>query len=194
MIPVMASYSPLDPCTAGDLRLREETPEVYYTNDSISVLYPGIIAFLKERALATPRQRCRICMHSGWDDPFQEMLIAHRSGHYMQPHRHVERTQSFRIVEGRALVVVFHDDGVIRHVFKTGDNEGAFYFRFPPSVYYCFLIESEWFVFFEGVARPFTPSVVEWAPWAPPENNTTAATAYSIELRRRALEAMERPT
>lgn len=166
---------------------REESPEVYYTQEPLCVVGPEIVEFLKEKALESPRRRCRLCTHKNWDDPFQEMIIAHRRESYQVPHRHLGRTLSFRVLEGQALVAIYDEDGVIVRTFRVSDDGAAFYARVPPDVYWSFIIESEWFVILEAVIGPFTQHVVEWATWAPDESDTAAATEYRRVLRERAL-------
>lgn len=172
---------------------RKESDEVYYTRDRLCALKWDVIEFLKQRALENERRRCRLCTHESVDDPFQEMIVAHHRDSNFMPHRYGDRTQSFKVLEGAADVVLFDESGEITHVFGAGGDDGAFYFRIP-AVYYMFLVKAEWFIFLEATADPFDRSLVDWAPWAASERDVPAAREYRRELIVRAQRFSPVPT
>ena len=164
---------------------RKESDEVYYTRAPLSVLRWDVIEFLKCRARENERLRCRLCTHANVADPFQEMIVAHHRDSNFMPHRYRERTQSFKVLEGAADVLLFDETGGITEMFAAGEEAGAFYFRIP-AVYYAFLVKTEWFIFLEAAAAAFDRSKVDWAPWAASERDVSSAREYRRVLTRRA--------
>ena len=57
-----------------------------------------------------PRQRARYCTHSLVDDEVHEMVIYHKEGTYIRPHKHIGKTESFHLIDGEADVVFFDDE------------------------------------------------------------------------------------
>ena len=164
---------------------RKESDEVYYTRNPLCALRQDVIDFLKRRALENERKRCRLCTHANVEDPFQEMLVVHHRDSCFMPHRYRGRTQSFKVLEGAADVVLFGESGEITHVFSAGGDGGALYFRIP-AVYYAFLVQTEWFIFIEAAAEAFDRSRVDWAKWAASERDVPAAREYRRRLSERA--------
>src|SRR5262249_20918030 len=89
------------------------------------------MALLKARALESPRRRTRLCAHQNTHDRLHEMLIVLGHGSYIRPHKHPGKTESFHIIEGRADLVFFNDDGGIWQVLTMGEYESGrtFYYR-----------------------------------------------------------------
>ena len=55
--------------------------------------------------------RARICTHTSDKSPVQEMVIAFTRETYVHPHRHIEKSESFHVIEGELAVVFFDDSG-----------------------------------------------------------------------------------
>ncbi|KKL22706.1 hypothetical protein LCGC14_2432770, partial [marine sediment metagenome] len=88
----------------------------------------AVIEGLKAKALALPGSGARLCLHRDQTDAVQEMIIVHRKGAYVRPHRHDGQTESFHVLEGRMLVVIFDDEGNVtdrQHVAPSGGDERA---------------------------------------------------------------------
>lgn len=165
--------------------LREERSDVYYAESHLPVIGREIVEFLKAKAAASPRRVCRLCTHEGTEDPFQEMLIAHCRDTYMRPHKHVGHARSYKVLEGRAIVVVFRPDGQIDTAFEL-DAAGPYYFRVRADVYYMFLAQTDFFVFIEATTGPWVPHETARASWAPPEGDEEAAAVFRSDVAARA--------
>ncbi len=149
-------------------------------------LAPADLTFLKAQAARNPRLRSRLCAHPDPSAAVHEMLIVHHHDVYVRPHHHLAKSESFHLMEGRAAIVLFGDDGRIERVIPVGEpgSGRAAYFRIPAGVVHGFVIESEWLVFHETTAGPFDPAGTVFAPWAPADGDP-AARAYLAELRAR---------
>lgn len=166
---------------------RVQNDEVFYSELPIVAAGAEDLAFLKDRARRNPRLRSRLCTHPDPAADVHEMLIVHHRDVYVRPHRHVGRAESFHLIEGEALVVLFAPDGAIERVIAVGaGGERPFYYRMPAAVTHSFVIESEWLVFHETTSGPFDPSATTFAAWAPDGNEPASAAAYLADLRLRA--------
>ena len=57
-------------------------------------------------------------MHKNENSKIHEMLIMHKSGAYVRPHKHLGKTESFIILKGKLKVLVFNDHGDILNVIN----------------------------------------------------------------------------
>jgi cupin fold WbuC family metalloprotein len=167
--------------------LRRENDEVFYSDEPVVTLEPAVLGFLKAQAARNSRLRSRLCAHPDPSARVHEMLIVHHHDVYVRPHQHLAKSESFHLMEGRALIVLFAGDGGIERVIPVGEpgSGRAAYFRMPERVVHGFVIESEWLVFHETTAGPFDPSGTACAPWAPADGDPAAA-PYLADLRARA--------
>lgn len=150
------------------MRLRAESPEVWYADDALAFVGPDEIAFLKGQAAASSRLRARICLHANVDAPIHEMVIVHHRSCYVRPHRHPRKWESLSLVEGEATIPFFDDKGRLFEEQLLGPS-GISIARIPVNVWHGLVIHSEWFVFHEIAPGPFSPDNMILAPWAPAE-------------------------
>ena len=85
--------------------------EVLYTDESITKIDQVDIESLKALAAKNSRKRIRLCAHPDMQDNLHEMIIVHARDAYVRPHKHIGKSESFHVIEGLLLVVVFDDEG-----------------------------------------------------------------------------------
>lgn len=158
--------------------------EVLYATEGIIQIDSSDIADLKEKAGKNSRKRIRICMHKDTKDDIHEMLIVHERSCYVRPHMHINKTESFHIVEGKAEVILFHEDGAIDQVISMGHMASGFkfFYRLPPKRYHTLLIHSDVLVFHEITNGPFRVEDTILAPWSPEEADVDAVSRYMAML------------
>jgi cupin fold WbuC family metalloprotein len=151
----------------------KETDEVYRSQGPLTTVTAGDIAFLKERALQNVRRRVRLCAHPASEDPLHEMLIVHTKTAYIPPHKHVNKSESFHIIEGKLTVFLFDDTGRILNVISMGDRGSGrvFFYRLSSGLYHSIFPETEFVVFHEVTNGPFCRKDTMIAPWAPREDD-----------------------
>ncbi|TGN07970.1 WbuC family cupin fold metalloprotein [Leptospira ilyithenensis] len=139
---------------------------------------------LIEESKHTDRKRMRLCTHTDPSHGLHEMLIVHEKDTYVRPHKHLGRTESFHIIQGRTDVVVYEDDGNIREVVQMGEyNSGYnFYYRLNQSLFHTMLIYSDHLVFQETTSGPFDPALTLFAPWSPAPSETEASGIFLKNL------------
>lgn len=150
--------------------------EVYVSKDPVTVVAAGDIAFLKEKAADNPRRRVRLCAHAAADDSLHEMLIVHARGNYVPPHRHMGKSESFHMIEGKLKIVLFDDLGNIEKVIDMAadDSAAAVFYRLSAPTYHTVIALSDFVVFHETTNGPFRREDMQFAPWAPAESASDA--------------------
>jgi cupin fold WbuC family metalloprotein len=164
--------------------LRAQNPEVFYSDDAIVTADDATVAELKRIAAQNPRLRSRLCTHPDPSSGLHEMLIVHHREAYVRPHKHYGKPESFHLIEGTALVVIFENDGQIRDVLEMAPyGHGKLcYYRMPDEVFHSILITSEWLVFHETTAGPFDPSGTAFPDWAPDGSDPEAVKGYVAKI------------
>lgn len=165
-----ASGSSMAPEPAGFRRLNEE---VYVADRPVTRVTGREIDFLKQVAATNARHRARLCAHGDVGDALHEMLIVHMGGTYVRPHKHLAKSESFHIVEGRLTVFLFDDDGRLVEAIHMGapGSGHAFFYRLSTPMFHSVLPESDFVVFHEVTNGPFDRRDTIFAPWAPAEDS-----------------------
>jgi len=177
----------MNPSAGSVARARPESREVRYATDAVVVVDAGDVAALKEAAAENERRRIRLCAHRSIDDRLHEMVIVHTNATYVRPHKHLGKSESFHVIEGRADVVVFDDEGGVTRVIRMGTfgSGQPFYSRIDEPLFHTLLIRSDVLVFHETTSGPFRRADTVFAPWAPDEGDAAAVTRYLAELNAR---------
>ena len=71
-----------------------------------------LIRELKQIAEQT-KKNVRLCLHLNPDAPFHEMIILEHAEKYYRPHKHLEKGESYHIIEGSLAIFTFSEDGKI---------------------------------------------------------------------------------
>lgn len=167
------------------MRTKQFNEEVLYAEGSIVKVGRSDIDQLKEQAVMTERKRIRLCTHKDVDAKIHEMLIVHAKGAYVRPHKHLNKIESFHVIEGLLDVVVFDDIGRITEVIKMGDypSQLKFYHRISEPLFHTVLVRSDIVVFHEITNGPFVRSDTIFPEWSPEEKDSAACLNYMNGLK-----------
>lgn len=163
---------------------RRESEEVYFIDQDVPLWTSDTVSFVKSKALSLPSGKCRVCAHAGPEARHHAMLIAHREGVYVRPHRHLSRSETLHVVDGCATAVLFDDHGNVRDTVALGHRtgNGAFFYLLPAGIFHTLIIQSQVLLFIETTTGPFDRTTSEFAPWAPDGSDERAAAAYVRRL------------
>ncbi len=159
--------------------------EVLYPDERIVKVSHSQIEDLKAQALKNERKRIRLCTHMDVSDSVHEMLIVHNRDTYVRPHKHIDRMESFHIIEGLCDVILFDEEGNIREVVEMGDVSSGktFYYRICDAIYHTLIIESETLVFHETTSGPFNREGSVFAPWSPEEHEEEKVKSFINRIK-----------
>jgi cupin fold WbuC family metalloprotein len=162
----------------------ESSPEVLHAVGPVVKINGSDIRDLAERANSVPRRRIRICMHPGADDSLHEMLIVHQAGCYVRPHRHLNKSESFHIVEGEADVVLLNESADIVEVVQMGDYRSGrhFYYRLAQPLYHTLVIRSPRLIFHEITNGPFRREDTQFLAGTPEIGDEAGGREYLNKL------------
>ncbi|HLD79076.1 MAG TPA: WbuC family cupin fold metalloprotein [Candidatus Nanoarchaeia archaeon] len=163
----------------------EYNKEVYYPKDKIVQIGKAELEVCKLKAEQNERKRSRICAHTDKNDTVHEMLIALGKETYIRPHKHLQKPESFHVIEGSAKVIIFDEQGKIKEVVEMGDYQShqQCYYRLNGALYHTVIITSPYFVFHETTKGPFEKEETIFASWSPEESDTTAILQYQQKLQ-----------
>lgn len=164
--------------------IKQYNKEVFFSKEDIVKIEQQDIEFLKARANCNQRKRARLCTHKNTEDNLHEMFIAHTKDTYVRPHKHLNKSESFYLIEGLAEVIIFGEEGNIVDIIKMGDysSGNVFYYRISEPYFHTLFIKSDFLVFHETTKGPFKKSDTIFAPWAPDENDRIAVKKFMKKL------------
>jgi cupin fold WbuC family metalloprotein len=165
----------------------QKSPEVFLAQGPITAIGPAELKMLKVAVKTSPKRRARINAHPDGEDTLHEMIIAIDASSYVRPHKHPRKSEAFHIIEGKADIVVFHEDGEIDRVIELGPPGGRrpFYYRMSGAFFHTLIIRSELLIVHEITNGPFRPAATVFADFAPDDREADKANAYQAELIRR---------
>ncbi|MCK9630289.1 MAG: WbuC family cupin fold metalloprotein [Methanoregula sp.] len=164
--------------------------EVLFAIDPVVKISKEDITHLKQLAERTTRKRSRLCAHKDIRSPLHEMLIVHKQDTYVRPHKHLGKSESFHLIDGEVLLLLFEDNGNLREVIQMGDyNSGKiFYYRIDNPIFHSIVIKSESTVFHESTKGPFIRENTIFADWAPEEGDEKGIFQFMKRINQKNLE------
>lgn len=167
------------------MNLKQRSVDVYIPDATPITLERHDLEFLKKRVSATPRKRIRICIHTSDNDLIHEMFIVNRKDTYIRPHKHLQKKESYHVIEGKADIILFDEKGSIQNIIPLGNFASGkdFYYKLNDPIYHTMVIHSEYLVFVEVTNGPFRKDDNIFAPWSPDEKDAQAVNAYLRKLK-----------
>lgn len=142
---------------------------VFIAEAGLSWISREDVEFLKRELARQARLRVRLCSHPSLADKIQEMLIVLKREGYVRPHKHLAKTESLHILEGRADAVIFEDDGRVAELVPMGDYASGlkFFYRMSEPRYHTLVLKTDYLVFKETANGPFDRKDALFPDWAP---------------------------
>ena len=163
---------------------RKVNDEVLYPNERFVHLNAIDLAFLKTEAFKNPRKRIRLCTHQSVDDKIHEMFIVHTKDAYVRPHKHINKSESFYLIEGEVDVIFFDDHGDISKKVEMGSPFSGkfFYYRISDPFFHTFCIKTDLICFYEVTEGPFNRFDTIFPTWAPDGSDVEQAKEFLNKL------------
>lgn len=78
----------------------------------------------------------RYCLHAKSGDKQQEMVVCQRKKNFFPPKKNLLSDQTFLIIKGKLLIIIFNDKGrIIKKTILSKD--GVIYARVKKKIYHC---------------------------------------------------------
>lgn len=156
---------------------------VFRQQEPITVIDDDWTERIKANARAEPLRRARLNLHHDEADQVQEMLIAFCKDSLTMPHRHLGRTESFHVVEGRLDLVFFDDEGRETRRLRLGAPGSGLpsLYRLNAPDWHLVIPLDEMVVVHETGCGPFTRDAEPPPAWAP--RDTEALRVFIDDLR-----------
>jgi len=151
----------------------------------VQVVDDALMDSVRDAARQSERRRAVHRFHE-LDESVQRMINAIEPESYVRPHKHQDpdKFEMFVALRGRAVVVVFEEDGTVRRsllIAARGTTRGV---EIPPRTYHMLIALESGTVLFEIGQGPYDPATHKrWAPWAPPEGAPEGST-YLADIKR----------
>jgi len=130
------------------------------------------------------QKNVRLCLHDSPDAAFHEMIILERKRKYYRPHKHLEKGESFHILEGEMAVFTFDGEGNIADACVLQPN-GNFIYRVAINTYHAVMPLSDPVLYHEAKPGPFLGDKDSIFPsWAPEGKDEDEIARYIHKLRR----------
>ena len=93
----------------------------------VQLITAGLFASVLEKARQSPRRRANFNFHPRLEDNPHRFLNVMLEGTYIQPHRHLEppKAETFLVLEGRAVIFLFDEDGNVKARYTLGPEGEA---------------------------------------------------------------------
>lgn len=164
--------------------MEESKSTTFFCGEEIIEIHPGQLNQLKEVASKAPLRRARLCLHRDHRDKVQEMVIVFCKDSYVRPHRHLNKSESFHVIEGELLVVIFNEEGKVTKKIKMSPygRDETFLYRLSTGLWHTVVPLSEFVVIHETATGPFIKDENNMANWAPDGNDTEEIRAFIFRI------------
>ena len=163
-----------------------KSTSLYFPNkiDDHLFLSKKNVEFIKKKRNLV-KFKSRICSHLNNKDKIHEMLIFHKKGAYVRPHRHLNKLESFHLISGEVRIVLFNNKGIPIKVVEMGEYSlgKIFYYKLFKSCFHTVLIDRD-VLFHEVTSGPYIKNQTIFAKWPPVENNKKAVKKYLSKLKK----------
>ncbi len=136
----------------------------------------ALLEQLSQRANRTTRLRSHFNIHDSHDEPVQRFLNVMQPGTYVQPHRHSSppKWELTLVLSGRALILLFDNDGRVTHRFELLADGPLRAIEIPAATWHTVLALQPATALLELKEGPFIGSKKEkdFATWAPAEGDS----------------------
>lgn len=153
----------MDTFKIGDLKFklsRGGKSAAYFCTNSLVQVNSKVIDKLKHLLQESVDPQVRFNLHDDPADTLHEMIIIQRKDCDCRPHKHVNKDESYQIIEGTLEVRVYDDSGKITSTVELSRSreDSVFMFRVKRDQWHCAMPKTDFVIFKESRPGPFEGS------------------------------------
>ena len=145
---------------------KAKTPS-FRVKSNLFILDNNAFEFLKGKAEIHESKKARICLHQNDSDKVNEMIICTYKGAYVRPHMHMEKSESYHVIEGTFSLILFDNSGKITKVIDAIKNN---IIKVPCALWHTMIVTSKYCIMHEVTNGPFDADNTIFADWSPCES------------------------
>ena len=151
------------------------TKELAFINNDILNELKNIVTNEKKNA--------RISLHTSAQNSLHDMIIAQGDYTYNRPHKHLNKAETYHILYGKQIVIIFTEEGIIEEKFIMSKDENMIY-RFEKNTYHMTIPISKCCIFHETKIGPFIREGDSlFADWSPDVTNNEEIKSYLKKVK-----------
>jgi cupin fold WbuC family metalloprotein len=156
-----------------------------YDEFGIALVDASMISTLQSSSDQSDKRRARICMHPSSESVIHEMIITLEKDSYVKPHRHLNKTESYFVIQGEVQLIYFDEEGSIikSYVLRSYEKGGIFYLRSSNNFWHTLVVNSNQATILEITSGPLQEEETIFASWAPDPETKEKAALYLNSLR-----------
>lgn len=156
-----------------------------FVNDQDIIMVDSkIISMLKREAMTDPLKRARFCLHMNNLDTVHQMIIVHHKDTYVRPHKHINKIESFHIIEGILDIIFFNNSGdIVKAITLSSNPNKSFIYRLSSSKWHMVIPKTRFVVFHEITAGPFVKDDCIFPDWAPSESESDKIDEFKKKMK-----------
>lgn len=155
------------------MKIKSISPETSYLNGQWSTgLGAEGVNILKKKFNESERKRHRLCFHQNPSVYLHDIIISYDNSTYIAPNKHIGKSETILILEGKIEVFIFNDLGKCIRAITLGDKSSGlpFMLRMPPNTWHGLRCISETpCIMKETISGPYSKESLMWADFAPSE-------------------------
>lgn len=113
-----------------------------------------IIEELKILSQKLGKKNIRICLHNDRENNLHNMINLIYKKEENIPHKHLDKSESYHIIEGQMIISLFNDKGTITDECLLDKND-TFLFRVGKDTFHTTVSATEYVIFHETRSGPF---------------------------------------
>lgn len=149
------------------MRLVRTSEEAFYALGDLIYIGADEINILKAEVNNCSRKRVRICTHENIDAKLHEMFVCYTRDTKIAPHKHVDKDETFYVMEGDMDFILYNDTGDVKKILHMGTPGSGLPFcvRVPMNTFHSVRLNSDFCVLHEATPGPFDRADTVWATW-----------------------------
>ena len=129
---------------------KAKSKSFFFTKES--QIFSGSYVQFLEKFFTKTKKDIRICLHTSKKSKHHDMVILQKRNNFYTPHKHLRKGETYHIIKGSMICILFNDFGKVIKVCKLKKND---IFRTPLNVYHTMSPISKYVIYHESKTGPF---------------------------------------